>query len=153
MHAPLPYRRMLPDGDHTGERPKKIARAACNARDPGTTASYSYQPPLEVLAGLAAVDGAAGAAAVEAAGGFIAVDAGAGAAGAVLAVAGAAVVAGVAAPFSFCPLLPLHAPSATTSADARTIRVNFMGKVSEPWMPMNLALTLNREYEKTATGD
>jgi len=105
------------------------------------------------LAGLAAVEGAAGAAAVEAAGGFIAVDAGGGVAGAVLAVAGAAVVAGVAAPFSFCSLLPLHAPSATTSADARTIRVNFMGKVSEPLMPMDLALTLTREYGKTATGE
>ncbi|HET6907399.1 MAG TPA: hypothetical protein VFH52_10660 [Rhodanobacteraceae bacterium] len=139
---------MPPDDDHTGT--KKIARDAWHRARSGTTASYSYQPPLEVVAG-AAVDAGA---AVEAAGGVAAVEAGGGAivsAGAV--VAGAAVVAGVAAPFSFCSLLPLHAPSATTSADARTIRVNFMGKVSEPWMPMDLALTLNREYEKTATGE
>lgn len=79
---------------------KKIARDVWHRARPGTTASERYQPPVEEEVGLAAVEAAGGVIAVELAGGVIAVEAGGGViAGAVL--AGAAVVAEVAAPFSF----------------------------------------------------
>jgi hypothetical protein len=84
------------------KRAKKIARDAWHrARPVTTTASDCDQPPVEVVAGAAAVEDAGGIIAVELAGGVIAVEAGGAIAGAVLAVAGVAVVAGTAAPFSF----------------------------------------------------
>jgi len=106
-------------------RQKKIARNAKH-RARLEQRVKPDQPPLEDDVGEAAVE-ASGGAIVAAAGGSIAVEAAGGvivSAGAV--VAGAAIVEDAAAPFSPWSLLLLHAPSATTSADARTIRVNFM---------------------------
>src|SRR5690348_13035699 len=99
MAAYLPYDRAWRDGIHTGAQKKSRAmfpsRATCNTRN-------FDQPPVEDLAGWAAVEAAGGAIAVEAGGGVIAVEAGGGViAGAVDAVAGAAAVADAAAPPSF----------------------------------------------------
>jgi hypothetical protein len=86
---------------------------------------------VEPDAGAPAVD-ADGIAAVEA-GGIAAVEDCIGAAGAVA--AGAAMVEDSAG-FPLSPLLPPHAASPTTNADATTIRVSFMGSFSEPWVPV-----------------
>ena len=98
---------------------------------------YAGQPPLEDDIGVEAEGGIAvdedGVPAVDA-GGIVAVeeDIGAVDSGAGAVAAGAAMV-DVAAGFSLLsPLLPPHAASPTTSADATTIRVRFM-ILSEPW--------------------
>ena len=101
-------------------------RARGNARAPDTLTVD--QPPLdadiavEPEAGAPAVE-AGGIAAVEA-GGIVAVEDCIGVAGAVA--AGAAMVED-AAGLSLLSLLPPHAASPTTSADATMIRVSFMG--------------------------
>lgn len=100
MPVHLPYTRRRQTATIQVECEKKS-----RAMFPSRATVYSFrtvdQPPDEDFAG-AAVEAAGGVIAVEEAGGFIAVEAAGGViAGAVDAVAGAATVAGAAAPFSF----------------------------------------------------
>ena len=100
-------------------RATSVARASIriNGNQPPLEADFAVDPDI----GAAAVD-AGGMAAVDA-GGIAAVEDCIGVAGAVA--AGAAMVEDAAGlPFS---LLPPHAASPTTNADATTIRVSFMG--------------------------
>lgn len=102
MSAQLPHPAQFQTATIQVESAKKIARDVSITRDCDNSVS-DYQPPLLEDIGAAAVEAAGGAiAAVDAGGGVIAVEAAGGAiAGAVEAVAGAATVAGAAAPPSF----------------------------------------------------
>ncbi|MGH8212428.1 MAG: hypothetical protein ACREPP_04250, partial [Rhodanobacteraceae bacterium] len=120
------------DGIHTAkdlQSPRmQSASAQRRARSIIARASYTAltvnQPPLEDDMGDAAVVEAGGIAAVDA-GGIAAVEDGIGAAVIGAVAAGAAMVEDAAGlPLS---LLPPHAASPTTNADATTIRVSFMG--------------------------